>query len=212
MSDLVYLHGFGSINPEDTCTIYAQLRDYFPGGKIHCPHYHPRGDVQATRIDPVLDQCRAIANASESATVKLVGYSFGGLLAALFMERMPEMVEKVILLAPAIDNVDRNYKHVLKENWQMPVGFVERLRKFPARPSVKRPTLLFHGSLDTDDGGSAPWRIMEWIETDTFEQAHLLPGVDHSLEPWLSEEAWRADRPSVPSIQDAFAWLVETST
>lgn len=208
MNTIVYLHGYGSINPEAICQIYAELSRLLNNQAIHCVKYHPGGEIEATEIEPALRLCAGIAETSETLKINVVGYSFGGLLASLFMERMPDKVGKVILLAPAIDNFDRNYKSLPKAEWGMPETYVENLKALSPRPKITRPTWLFHGMRDNDDGGSAPWRMKEWIAEENFEQAYLLPDVDHSLEPWLTHADWRAQNPNTPSFQDALEWLL----
>jgi pimeloyl-ACP methyl ester carboxylesterase len=134
--------------------------------------------------------------------VHVVGYSYGGLLAAWLAEKRPDLIANVLLLAPAIDNYARNYEGRDPESWRMPRDYVEELRSYPARPKIVRPTTLVHGLLDDDRGGSAPWRIREWAAEQPFRSVFLLPGVDHSLEPWLSASSWNNDGSGdVPSFQ-----------
>jgi pimeloyl-ACP methyl ester carboxylesterase len=187
MRDILFLHGFFRIDPEASPLLQA-IRAHLPTTTIHAPAYHPNGEVKHTRIGETLQVCHEIISRSSSKQMDVIGVSFGGLLAAIFAEAYPELVRKLLLFAPAIDNFDRNYAGKPKESWIMPQVFVDELCTYPARPAITRPTTLVHGSLDNDDGGCAFWRIERWAREQSFEKIHLLDGVDHELEPWLSQQ------------------------
>jgi pimeloyl-ACP methyl ester carboxylesterase len=201
----VYLHGFGQKIPRD-CRVLAALRSALPQGadpQVLLPSFHPKGaggkgDVQRTELEPFLNNLfHSIV--SRKMQVHLVGYSVGGWLAAVFAERHPELVASALLLAPAIDNYERNFRNVPAEDWYMPPAYVAELQGLPPRPRIDTrlvPTVVLHGRDDTDQGGSAPWRVEEWTaeewasSSSSAEQrrcaVHMPLGVDHSLEPWLS--------------------------
>eukprot|EP00411_Alexandrium_monilatum_P017551 CAMPEP_0175246418 /NCGR_PEP_ID=MMETSP0093-20121207/33094_1 /TAXON_ID=311494 /ORGANISM="Alexandrium monilatum, Strain CCMP3105" /LENGTH=195 /DNA_ID=CAMNT_0016540565 /DNA_START=12 /DNA_END=599 /DNA_ORIENTATION=+ len=167
---VVYLHGFGAHAPEQD--VFATvLRTRIPDLRVRS--YHPGGDWRATRLPAFLEALRA-----EAPLEAIVGYSVGGLIAALFQERHPELVRRVVLLAPAIDNFERNFRGRPPEEWHMPAGYVEELAALPARPAVRVPALLVHGQRDTDAGGGAPWRVREWAEAERFERV-FFPDVGH---------------------------------
>jgi pimeloyl-ACP methyl ester carboxylesterase len=138
-------------------------------------------------VDSALRDLSRHLNAPDtSRNVRLVGYSFGGLLAALLAERYFERIAKLLLFAPAIDNIARNYSGDPAQ-WQMPRDYVEELRKYPARPAIVCPTTLVYGDLDDDSGGSTPNRYRAWASEQPFAAVHELAGVDHDLEPWLTQ-------------------------
>jgi len=185
MHDVLYLHGFGHTNPR-CCPVARALRAAVPGIRLHSPCYHPEGRVAATQIGRSLEAFTAIIEQSTTGKAHLVGYSFGGLLAAILAMSRPRIVAKVLLLAPAIDNFARNYDGRDPATWRMPRKYVEELRAYPARPEIVCPTTLVHGLLDVDSEGSAPWRVREWAAEQSFRSVYFLDGIDHSLEPWLS--------------------------
>ncbi len=185
MSQVLFLHGFGQTAPESTPQLRA-LRAALPTASILAPTYHPGGSVAATRVSLALAAFYELLKTAPGGTTHLVGYSFGGLLCALLAEQHPELVNRVLLLAPAIDNYPRNYAGRDQADWHMPAEFVVDLSTHSERPCIKRSTTLVHGLLDNDQGGSAPWRIEEWSREQRFAAVHMLAGVDHSLEPWLS--------------------------
>ena len=152
----IYLHGFGCTNPEhcrvgaavrralDQCTAFLKKKK--PAQKIqwYAPCYHPHGDYRQTRVLAFLRELRdRVMNNNmhddnnQSQQLLLVGYSFGGYLAALFAMRHAHLCEqaRLLLLAPAIDNYQRNYE--LRAHWHMPTPFVHVLRdELAARPHV----------------------------------------------------------------------------
>jgi pimeloyl-ACP methyl ester carboxylesterase len=208
MHDILYLHGFGTENPA-ACPVAKALHTAVAGIRLHTPCYHFGGHIETTRIGASLDAFADVVKASFSGKVHLVGYSFGGLLAALLAVRRPEMIGNVLLLAPAIDNYARNYEGRDPARWHMPREYVEELRTYPARPNIVRPTTLVHGRSDADREGSAPWRIQQWAEERPFRGVHFLDGVGHSLEPWLSAPARTSDqRGDVPTFQQLVRELI----
>ena len=145
---MLFLHGFGNSHPERD-SIAVEFRARVP--ELLVRSYHPDGDWRKTRLPAFLDELRA--EASERPFTAIVGFSVGGLIAALFQDRWPELVSRVILLAPAVDNYERNFQHVPESKWFMPAAYVMELAALPARPRLKVPALLIHGRLDTDGGG-----------------------------------------------------------
>jgi pimeloyl-ACP methyl ester carboxylesterase len=157
MNNILYLHGFGDFCPEK-CAVTHALRTAAPKSKVLNPCYHPDRQVAATRISTTIIQCLTVIDQTHSGIVHLVGYSFGGLLAAILANQHPDRIANVLLLAPAIDNFSRNYEKQDPRLWRMPVDYINELRRYPARPAIVRPTTLVHGKLDHDRAGAAPWR------------------------------------------------------
>lgn len=188
MHAVLYLHGFGERHPETSLAVQA-LKAALPQIPVLSPCYHPAGQIWATRIGNALDEFGEIIRHADHEKVHVVGYSFGGWLAALLAERQPESIVGALLLAPAIDNFARNYEQRNPADWHMPRSYVEELRGYEPRPRIICPTTLVHGCLDDDSGGAAPWRIREWARQEPFQSVYLLRGVGHSLEPWLSAES-----------------------
>jgi len=213
MCEILFLHGFFQTDPETTPLLKC-VRRHLPKTTIHAPPYHPDGNVRGTRIDCSLELCRSIIRNAPEKRVNIIGFSFGGLLGALLAEREPELTNKLLLFAPAIDNFERNYAPVSEDAWIMPRSFVDELLTYPARPRITRPTSLVHGTLDTDQGGCSPWRIERWAQESTFDHIHILNGVDHSLEPWLSRQTPPQPIPATPtphlrdpSLRELVEWL-----
>ena len=182
---LLYLHGFGETTPE-RCHVYAALAQL--SYTVTAPCYHPHGVVADTRILATLSSIEALIERDLGGCVGVVGYSVGGLLASLLAWRRPDLVKFLVLLAPAIDNTARNYDSFPESAWGMPKAYVDELRSLPNRPPLdisRVPAVIFHGSHDGDDGGSAMWRIREWAAATPGLELRELRGVGHSLFPWL---------------------------
>eukprot|EP00438_Fugacium_kawagutii_P028791 Skav211406 [mRNA] locus=scaffold1528:451923:454004:+ [translate_table: standard] len=45
-----------------------------------------------------------------------------------------------------------------------------------AKKCVQVPTMLVHGDCETDEGGSAPWRVKQWTETERFAVCYFPEG------------------------------------
>jgi pimeloyl-ACP methyl ester carboxylesterase len=214
--DRLYLHGFGATSwgfTAEECPIYQAMERLLSGKnvRLHAPSYHPEGNVKATMLHDFLKQVEQQAEALPCGRFEaVVGCSFGGFLASVLQDRRPDLFGKVVLLAPAIDNFSRNYEGKPCDAWHMPPDFVEELQALPARPTIRVPTQILHGLLDDDFGGSAPWRIHEWCDENAFVGRHFPSGVDHSLEPWLSEEMFPTIE-GVPSLWDLLSWTLRST-
>lgn len=121
---VIYLHGFGG---DSSCAVGSAVRAALPAAAVLLrPSYHPTTAAQQgllpparpppprwheTRLEPFLAELAAtVAGLPGGGRAHLVGYSVGGLLAAAFAVRHPELTASLLLLAPAIDNFDRNFK------------------------------------------------------------------------------------------------------
>jgi hypothetical protein len=119
----------------------------------------------------------------------------------------PELVHGLALLAPAIDNDEHNFESVPPSQWYMPARYVTTLRDdLPSRPRITVEMTIVHGLRDTDRGGSAPWRVREYVKEllgDGVVQFHE-PDVDHTLEPWLSNPS------NTPSLEKLVESLLQS--
>lgn len=180
--DVVFLHGFGDMHAAEGLFVRVlseELQD--SNVHLHAPSYHPNGDVSKTRLNAFLGELEALAKkTSRGRFAAIFGFSVGGLVAALFQEGHPDLVDRIVLLAPAIDNFARNFADAPPDRWHMPSEYVEELRSLSARPVIRVPAVLVHGELESDAGGSAPWRIREWAESEAFEACFYPRGVGHS--------------------------------
>ncbi|CAL1143344.1 unnamed protein product [Cladocopium goreaui] len=180
--EVVFVHGFGGPN-EDEKRFVQLLREEMEkvGARVHAPTYHPGGRVGATSLPRFMEELKALAESSET-NVTLLGFSVGGWLVASFQERWPHLVKRVVLLAPAIDNFERNFEGKAEQDWYMPAAYVAELREMTARPAIKVPAMLVHGDCETDAGGSALWRVKEWAQAENFARCYFPEGLGHSMD------------------------------
>jgi pimeloyl-ACP methyl ester carboxylesterase len=96
----------------------------------------------------------------------LVGSSYGGLMAAIYACRNPQDVRKLILLAPALNQLE--FQPYLTNR-------------------IDTPTVLYHGRLDD----VVPPRAVQDIAKNVFINiAYHLVADDHSLHHTFSSMAW----------------------
>eukprot|EP01050_Picozoa_sp_SAG11_P019592 SAG11_NODE_3149_length_2647_cov_8.649784_1_plen_334_part_00 len=210
---VIYLHGFGG---DERCYVGAAVRKALPTvAALIQPTYHPGGVVRETRLEAFLSELATTIAGLRGGRAHFVGCSVGGLLAAVFAARRPAAVASLLLLAPAIDNFERNFRDVSPADRHMPPAYVAELEALPARPPLPLavvPTTIVHGLDDDDGGGSAPWRVLEWVEAvraasggGGSQLTLCMPaGVDHSLQPWLGRPA---GLPGAPGLAEMIADL-----
>eukprot|EP00977_Amphora_coffeiformis_P007188 scaffold1564_cov174-Amphora_coffeaeformis.AAC.26 len=111
--EVLYLHGFGCTVPANSRVAkYLQKKVVEKDNRLRLqtPCYHPSGESAQTDY---LATMRELSNSFKGENALLdVGYSAGGYLAALWASQKPELVRGLILLAPAIDNYERNFRNV----------------------------------------------------------------------------------------------------
>ncbi|KAJ1635877.1 Alpha/Beta hydrolase protein [Pavlovales sp. CCMP2436] len=152
----------------------------------------------------------ALSAISEAAALgtdrwNLVGSSMGGYLAARWAELHPERVNRLVLLCPGFDLLERLpivfRDPNLYERWERegcfspgygPDGpssrisfdFVADARLYPARPRIKHPTLILHGVADNviplASSQLAACEHPECVQLVELEDGHDLVGVASS--------------------------------
>ena len=148
-----------------------------------------------------------------SGHVHLVGYSVGGWLAAVLAARCPDLLTSILLVAPAVDNYERNFQNVEPSQWYMPKEYVDDLKSIPARPMINTSevlTTIVHAESDTDTGGGDPERIKEWVSTLQASATHtaklyIVPGT-HDMKLWLEQDMHQHN--FVDAISSTFTTLI----
>ncbi|WP_138755000.1 alpha/beta fold hydrolase [Paenibacillus sinopodophylli] len=108
--------------------------------------YHHSKDVVEGHVHSIIT-----AIAEQETSVTLIGHSYGGLLAAKVMERIPKHIQSVYLLQPALHKA--NVHHRLPS--------LNRLILSKLSPSVLRNTLIRQGCFDNDE--QIPASYMEYV-------------------------------------------------
>jgi len=94
-----YLHGFAS-SPRSTKVGYFSDRLREHGIDVRCPDFN-QPDFSTLTLTRMLDQLGTELEALD-APATLLGSSLGGTLAILAAARMPERVDRLVLMAPAV--------------------------------------------------------------------------------------------------------------
>jgi hypothetical protein len=195
-SDLnyIYLHGFLS-GPDSTKGKYLEKVFKKAGHKLYRPDLNGM-DFSRMTISSQLKIINALLE-SISGEVVLLGSSLGGYLAAFTAERWKKVV-KLVLMAPAIDFVDRYfqrltpaqlqewqqtgnirlYHYQYKDYHQLGYQMVTDAQQYKNLPlNVRIPTIIFHGLKDE----SVPYEVsIEYFKSHPGTELILLHS-DHGL-------------------------------
>jgi uncharacterized protein len=97
---VIYLHGFASSsNSIKADFLVERLRAH--GVAVHCPDFNERDFASLTMTRMPGDLGREIGEAGDGP-IAPVGSSLGGTLAILAAARMPQRIDRVVLMAPAV--------------------------------------------------------------------------------------------------------------
>jgi hypothetical protein len=201
MTRVVYLHGFAS-SPHSSKAQFFRRKFAAVGVPMEIPILDEGRFEELT----ISGQLRVIEQAVGDQPTILIGSSLGGYLAALYANRHPSQVEKLVLLAPAFQFPRRWQERYSPENWEQwkregstPVfhygegrerrlgyQFMEDAAKFEDEPEFPQQALILHGKRDNVvpawiSSGYASRRPN--IHLVLFESGHELTDV---LEPmWI---------------------------
>ena len=165
-----YLHGFASSSlsrkGQALRRFYAEQGVEFFTPDLNLPSFAKLSYTGMLGGVTALD--RQHGEGGEAFTWRFVGSSMGGYVAARWAELHPDRVDRLILLCPAFDFVERwptmlgeqafarwrETGHIsLPDGTGTPVdlhyGLVEDAKTHPARPVVPCPTIIVHGIRDT---------------------------------------------------------------
>ena len=160
---IVYLHGYAS-SPQSNKAQFFRRKFEERGIRIDIPALD-RGDFEHMTISSMLDLVGATV-AGRSCI--MMGSSLGGFLAGLYAPRHPELVERLVLLAPALEfskkwqerfkgheleewkrQRSKNFFHYgYKRQERLSYGFVEDAMRFEGEPNFGQPALILHGTQD----------------------------------------------------------------
>ncbi len=97
---VVYLHGFASSANSTKATYFAErLRAH--GVTLHCPDFNVP-EFSSLTMTRMLEQVAGVIGGIAPGPVALIGSSLGAVVAIHTAGRMPERVDRLVLLAPAL--------------------------------------------------------------------------------------------------------------
>lgn len=169
---VVYLHGFAS-SPQSSKACFFGNQFARAGVAFEAPQLD-QGEFSKLTIS---GQMLVVGNAVSAHRAKLangeplilMGSSLGGYLAALYAERHPKAVDRLVLIAPAFQFLQRwrarlrgpeieqwkregsipIYHYGSKTEQRLGYRFLEDAAQYEAVPDFHQPALILHGTEDT---------------------------------------------------------------
>jgi len=160
---IVYLHGFASSPQSSKAQFFKQKFD-----QLGVPFETPQLDEGNFERLTITGQLAVVERAVGGRSAVLMGSSLGGYLAALYATRHPAEVERMILLAPALQFASRwrarfrpedlelwkqqgsapFFHYGYKSAQRLGYSFVEDADQYEDAPDFGQPALILHGSED----------------------------------------------------------------
>ena len=216
---IIYLHGFASSSHSGKAT-YLGDRLRARGFEVVIPDLN-LPDFPTLTITRMLGQVEAILDKARGP-VTLFGSSLGGYVAVNAAAKWPDRIDRVVLLAPALDFSDDGLGApggASLEDWKrdgqiqvfhfgygrmMPIhyGLYEDARRYDAmRADVRMPILVFQG---TRDAAVSPEIVKRWSAGRPNVALHLLDD-DHQLSAslgyiWEEADKFLATPARAPSV------------
>jgi pimeloyl-ACP methyl ester carboxylesterase len=192
---VIYLHGFASSSHSGKATFLGE-RLRARGLEVQTPDLN-LPDFSTLTVTRMLEQTRALVDRADRP-VTIIGSSLGGYVAVNAAAAWPGRVDKLVLLAPALDFSDEGLGAPgggSLADWQrdgrivvfhygygrtMPIhyGLYEDARRYDAmHADVRIPVLVFQGRRDT---AVSPAVVERWSAARPNVRLHLLDD-DHQL-------------------------------
>ncbi len=191
-----YLHGFASSARSSKATFFAgKLREL--GHPLHTPDFN-EPDFSTLTITRMVDQVGGAIDGLPGGSVALVGSSLGAFVAVHAALRRPGRVDRLVLLAPALDfagNRMRDLGDRSLEEWQrtnrldvfhygygrlVPIHyelFADACRYDALGAAIAIPVQIFQGRRDT---AVDPATVERWAQSRPNVELHMLDD-DHQL-------------------------------
>jgi pimeloyl-ACP methyl ester carboxylesterase len=201
-----YLHGFAS-SAKSAKAAYFGSKLASAGVVLHTPDFN-EPDFSTLTITRMVDQVTAaIAALPDGVPVVLIGSSLGGFVAVQVALRIPERVDRLVLLAPALEfssSRTRDLGDRGLDEWKrtghlnvfhhaygrmMPVGYAlysDACGYDCVNAKLTMPIQIFQGTKDT---AVDPASVEQWASSRPNVELHLL-NDDHQLAASL-DDIWR---------------------
>jgi pimeloyl-ACP methyl ester carboxylesterase len=106
---ILYLHGFGSSARSSKATFFAS-RLAAAGVELVTPDFN-EPDFSTITVSRMVGQVTSAVDAHPGEPVALIGSSLGGFVAVQTALQRPERVDRLVLMAPALDLTDSGRPH-----------------------------------------------------------------------------------------------------
>ena len=195
---VLYLHGFASSASSSKATFFGKKLQEEAGITLETPDFN-EPDFSTLTVTRMVDQVVRILDATPQADrTVLIGSSLGAFVAVEVAVARPDLVHRLILLAPALDFSDSGLRGpggADVAEWKrtgslsvfhygygrmMPIhyGLYEDARRYNAMHArIDMPTLVFQGRRDT---AVDPVTVEQWSRGRPNVQLHMLDD-DHQL-------------------------------
>jgi alpha-beta hydrolase superfamily lysophospholipase len=204
-----YLHGFASSAQSSKAAFFRRkLSEH--GIALHTPDFN-EPDFSTLTITRMIDQVRHAIDEVTAGPVALIGSSLGGFVAVQVAERYARLVDRLVLLAPALDVDGKRLQELgdrSLDEWRrtnrldvfhhaygrvMPIHYElyeDACRHDTFNARVDLPIQIFQGRRDT---AVDPETVERWARNRPNVALHLLDD-DHQLHGSL-ETIWTATAP-----------------
>merc|ERR1712232_138731 len=175
---------------------------------VHAFNWHAPTYAETTITGALQTLVQRMEEAGQGKRWNIVGSSVGGYLAALVAQQRPDLVHRLIFLAPSFDNLAGWAGEMLRENpgWGRGDGkidacevpppkgpynntsdgsggvrfkFIEDLRQYPPYPQVTCPTVIVHALDDPEVDVEVSLTFLRMHARRNMPvEAHFLPHVD----------------------------------
>jgi pimeloyl-ACP methyl ester carboxylesterase len=191
-----YLHGFASSARSSKAAFFAgRLRPY--GVELKTPDFN-EPEFRSMTITRMVDQAGAALGDDTGEPAVLIGSSLGGFVAVQAALKWPQRIERLVLLAPAIDLRAERMGELgdrRLDEWEtsgetvvfhygygraMPIGYglYEDARRYDSlSAAVEQPIQVFQGRRDT---AVDPHVVEQWAAARPNVELHMLDD-DHQL-------------------------------
>jgi hypothetical protein len=204
---VLYLHGFGSSARSSKATFFGKKLREEAGITLETPDFN-EPDFSTLTVTRMVDQVVRMLDVSPAANhTVLIGSSLGAFVAVQVAVTRPDLVDRLILLAPALDFSDSGLRGPggadvaqWKRTGSLSVfhfgygrmmsihyGLYEDARRYNGMHArIEMPTLVFQGRRDT---AVDPVMVEEWSRARPNVELHMLDD-DHQLTSSV-EYIWR---------------------
>jgi pimeloyl-ACP methyl ester carboxylesterase len=206
---VLYLHGFAS-SPKSSKATFFGARFAERGVPFEAPDLN-EPSFRTLTVSRMLEQVAERIGPPAAGPITLIGSSLGGFTAVAAAERHPDRVDRLVLLAPALDfngNRMRELGDRGLEDWRdtgelnvfhyaygrvCPVGYelyADARRYAPMNASLSQPIQVFQGRRDESVD---PDTVEQWSAARPNVELHMLDD-DHQLTASL-DYIWREMAP-----------------
>jgi uncharacterized protein len=194
--DVFYLHGFAS-SARSSKALFLGERLRAQGARVHTPDFN-EPDFSTLTVTRMIEQVTLGLDREPERAAAIIGSSLGGFVAVQVALQRPEIVRRLVLLAPALDfggNQMRDLGDRGIDEWRrtdrlevfhhgygrvMPVRYelYEDARRYDSfNAQLAMPVQVFQGRRDT---AVDPETVRRWADAHAGVELHLLDD-DHQL-------------------------------